>query len=110
VSETECHHKGVESNFDILIHEKRSHLKDAFAEHQRSLEAIAEARTHLSELARGHGPDNTPASPEMLRDAEEQIRWLESEDRDAAARFNVDPPHTMCQSPCFLRCSTDMYS
>jgi hypothetical protein len=79
----------MESDLYMLIHEKRSQLKDAFAAHQRSLEAVAAARTHLSELARYDAPDATPASPEMLRHAEAQIRRLESEDRDAATRFNA---------------------
>ncbi|HKE24304.1 MAG TPA: hypothetical protein VKB88_18205 [Bryobacteraceae bacterium] len=79
----------MESDLDILIHEKRSQLKDAFAAHQRSIEAVAEVRSRLSELARDHGPDATPASPEMLQDAEAQIQRLECEERDAATRFNA---------------------
>jgi hypothetical protein len=70
VSDTECDHRCVESDLDILIHEKMSQLADAFAAHQRSIEAVAQARTCLAELAR-------------------EIQRLESEERDAATRFNA---------------------
>lgn len=77
----------VKAELDRLIHEKRSHLKDAFAAHQKTREALVDARTHLSRLVQG----DTPAqiAPDFVRDAQAEIQRLESQERDAATRFNA---------------------
>jgi predicted nucleic acid-binding Zn-ribbon protein len=75
----------VGTELDTLIHEKRSQLKDALAAHQKAREALAQARTHLSGLVRGGGLDYAP----FAGNAEAEIDRLESEERDAATRFNA---------------------
>ena len=74
----------VGTELDTLIHEKRSQLKDALAAHRRAREAVAQARTHLSGLVRGGGPDCNIAG-----NAEAEIDRLQSEEHDAATRFNA---------------------
>jgi hypothetical protein len=72
----------VPTELDRLIQETRSQLKDAFAQYRKAREAIENARMHR----RGDRPAYT--APEAL-ETTPQIQTLESEEQDAAARFNA---------------------
>jgi predicted nucleic acid-binding Zn-ribbon protein len=77
----------MRAELDRLIHEKRSQLKDAFATHEKAREALADTRTHLLGLVQGDGP--AQIAPDFVPDAQAEIQKLESQERDAAARFNA---------------------
>ena len=79
----------VSAEFDRLIHEKRSQLRDAFAAYQKAREAVAHAQIQLVGFVRADEPDSTHIAPEVLRDSQAEIGRLESEVRDAATRFNA---------------------
>ena len=79
----------VGAELDRLIHEKRSHLKDALAAYQKTRDAVALAQMRLAEFVRGDEPDPTHTAPEVPRDSQAEIYRLECEERDAAARFNA---------------------
>ena len=79
----------VGAELDRLIHEKRSHLKEALAAYQKTRDAVALAQMRLAEFVRGDESDFKHTAPEVLRDPQAAIYRLECEERDAAARFNA---------------------
>ena len=74
---------------DRLVQEKRLQIRDAFAAHQKAREAVAHIRKHLSGLVRTVGAESARAEPGVVRLGEVQIKELESEERNAEARFKA---------------------